>query len=281
MISFAGISLTQATPKLTDWIARNIPTRDVVEFRPAPRLTKLNLPMPYADARDRPIKLGSLYWPVGASRWAQGHFLATESQLADIRTAGGLLAARTLTIDDGTKSISTAMYALPPRPLTQIPPDGDTARLSKWTLPVEFDAGAGEPLYLLTLVDDRYYWWHRVTPGANDLAIVEGLQVVGGSTFGSLWSWQDVFDALAGGLGITIYADTINAAYLYPPAALASFQEFLPLVLDLAAFSVGHRVVRQLDGTVKTQSATTARTAMQAQIDAHKDRRLAGGQMSI
>src|SRR5205085_12599851 len=117
-------------------------------------------------------------------------------------------------------------------------------------------------IYLLSFVDERYYWWERA---ANVDVPAEGAT-----------TWTQLFNAIGDALhGISL--DTIASAYGWPPAAFDAYQEFLPLLLDLAAFPIGHRVVRGLDGTLKTQTADTATRFVRVQLAANTTNRLAGG----
>ncbi len=166
----------------------------------------------------RPVELGRLSWPAGAGRWACGHWLADTDTLADIRAAGAPGSALPLVIDDGTRSITTSLYLLPPRPLAL--------------------CGGDPALYLLTLVDDRFFWHWRTSAVA----------VTGGTT-----TWAQLFAGVASALGITVTPDAIDADYLKPAPQFTSYYEDLPTLLDAAAASVGQRIVRRLDGTVLSQ----------------------------
>ncbi len=269
MATYADVDLVQSSPELDAWIAQNISLGDLVEFRRAPRLHFLSNNLVWEDTRSdnatncRPVKVGSLWWPRDASRFACGHFLATESQLALIRGRTSPQSGGVLQISDGTTTISPTMFLLPPRPLSQNAPDA--AHLSQWTLPCPAFPSPGEPLYLITLVDIRYFWWDS-----------SGSIVADGST-----SWTAFMTAIFQALqfGVSLSIDAIPGAYQKPPPGLTSYLPYLPMLLDLCAYSVGQRICRTLDGNVFSQSATTAIGKMQGQIDANKER-LAGGQMA-
>lgn len=177
-----------------------------------------------------PLRLNTLVWPSGASRFAYGHYLVEHTDLLRIRDETQVSAqpvAKPLIIADGRKQLSTEMYMLPATPLDRV----------KRGSPGESNLSG---LYLLTLVDDRYYHWYAST----------GLTVTGGST-----AWQEVFDQIATGLGVGITVGTIHADYLKPPSDLGISHRALPILLDAAAYSIGHRVVRKLDGTFLTMTA--------------------------
>jgi hypothetical protein len=276
MPTYGGIGLAKATPELTEWVAANVPLSEVCAFRHQPRARLHNLNWPAPEFLRRPVRLGSLCWPVGASRWAVGHYLATEGQLAEIRALAYAIdlpnqtqsyTALDLVLDDGnadadgnpTGKITASLWMLPPYPLAQ-----NHATATQWLLPQTVNENE-EPLYLLTLVDDRYFWWDR----AADLTVTEGET-----------TWAQLFTALGTALGVTIVVDTIPAAYLFPPAELGTAYEYLPLVLDAAAASVGHRVVRLLDGTVATQGPATAAAKVNLQLGLEYAR-MAGGILAL
>lgn len=262
MPTYAGIALAQPTPELIAWVESYVPTRDIVQFNPVPYLDHLQNVMPYPDQSDDPVQIGSLWWPQGASRWAVGYYIVTESQRNAINAIVNNRSTynpANLVLDDATSSITASMWMLPPRPLAQNPPDADS--LTKWIMPKADSGSSGEPVYLLTLVDDRYFWWQR----AGDITLEPPKT-----------SWANLISQIGTILGVTITTDTINPVYLKPPASLIQYQNFLPLLLDLCAFSVGLRVIRLLNGNVILQSATNALASMNAQLAANPQR-MAGG----
>ncbi len=237
MISYGGVTLGHTSPELVAWVKGNIDPNETWEtstrFWPGKNL--VGLPFRAPPPPD-PNRIGVLRWPTTASRFACAHYLATQDDLDAIRSViyqGSTYLPATLTLDaaDGS-SVSPSMYLLPARPLQQI---------------------GGEGFYLLTLVDERFFWWSRA---AN-------ISVVGGTT-----TWAQLYASIATGLGITLTVDAIPAAYLKPPAALGTAYEALPLLLDAVAACVGQRVVRQLDGSVRAWSVTASRDSVLAQLAA-------------
>lgn len=203
------------------------------------------------------VKLGRLYWPRNASQYAIGRFLATEPELDLIRRKAYQPDSRgvvplDLVIDDGTNSITTELYMLPPRPIFQW--DGDPATRSG-----EVDTSTN--LYLLTLVDERYWWWRK------SAAI----------TVSSGQSWETLYTAIGAALGITITVDTIPEAYMSPSQDLTSKYDFLPTLLDAVAYSVGQRICRTLDGDVLAQNAEDGRLAAQSLWETLASDTMAGG----
>jgi hypothetical protein len=218
-VSYCGVPLAFPAPALVDWADRLLPFAPGVEQAPrawpGPRQSAAALPGPPGPPAARPCRL---FWPAGASRFAQAHLLATDAQLASVRAwvyGGGGYRPGDLVMDDGTRSITTSLYLLPPRPLAQ--------------------AGSGG-LWLLPLVDERFYWWQRTA----DVAVTAGTT-----------TWAQLFAAVGAALGVSISVPAIPAAYLTPPAGLAGRYEALPPLLDAAAFAVGLRITRSLGGTVE------------------------------
>lgn len=249
MISYAGVPLRTATTEVALWVEQNISLADVIEFAPryTPGAGLESVPfVPHRPAG--PVRLGRLTWPVGAQRFAIGHYLCTSADLDRIRNvvySNGLgYQAGELILDsgDGAK-VETDLWMLPPRPL----------------------GGVGDPpeLWLLTLVDDRYWWWFR------------------GASIGAQSSWTNLYLAIGQGIGTTITVETIPAAYLAPPDDLLSRYRALPVLLDGVASSLGQRIVRSFDGTVTAQNPTSARTSWEAEQTTYAARRMAGGGMRL
>ena len=68
-------------------------------------------------------------------------------------------------------------------------------------------AVAGAHMWMLTLVDDRYWW----QPDVCEIAVQAGVT-----------TWNDIYTQLGNELGITINADPIAAAYGMPPENYAA-----------------------------------------------------------
>lgn len=257
-LTYGGVPLLVPTPELAAWIESNISTADVNEFaRPFwPGGVHHDWPVPTHKDANRPIKLNRLYWPRGAARWAVGHFLATDGQLTLIRrqaTAGGVHAPLTLVMAEGSstiRKISTSLYMLPARPLQQL---------------VGVDKKKAEGLWLITLVDERYYFWER----SGTVAINDGVT-----------TWAQLYAAIGTCLGVTITADTVASEYLLPSKEFANHPQCLPLMLDAVAASVGHKIIRKLDGTVHAQGPTTAKASFVQQRPTLSPRQ-AGGEFAF
>lgn len=206
------------------------------------------------------VRLNTLIWPTGASRWAQFHGIVNEEQLKQIRTnTGGAPGPASLEMswyddkDQLVDRITPSMYMLAARPLDQLILGGDEA-----------DSGfISHGLYLLSLVDARYFWWYKST------AVIT---VTEGTT-----TWSQLFTSLGTAIGAAITVDSVASAYLKPSASLTAQYEFTPPMLDAVAYNVGQRIVRALDGTVKSQSASSASTALTANLALPAARSRRGG----
>jgi hypothetical protein len=242
MISYAGVNLLHGTQQGVDWVKLRIDPSWSWEFA---NLGGDSLRVPYGalDAfPDLPQDVGLLWWPQGASRFACARFLASGTQVDQIRqTVTGDAPAPLVMADALGNSITTDLYMLPARPLAQV------QGTNHW--------------YLLSLVDERFRWWFRAAE----------ISVAGGTT-----SWQSLYSLIGAALGVSITVDAIPAAYLKPHVALTGRYDLLPLLLDAVAFSVGQRVVRLLDGTVWAMNQDTAHLRQKQEIDAQRPA-LAGG----
>jgi hypothetical protein len=179
----------------------------------------VGLPVPNYPAPPR-LKVNQLYWPTGASRWARGYFLCTENTKKSLTTISN---KRDWTLKAVTElgTLETTLHLLPPRPVSNV--DGSTTNL--WLLPV---------------VDDRYYWQ---------------FMDFGNTTINT---WSSLIDDIAIRLGISITKDTPATDYISPDATLFNRKyDNAAVVLDAVAHSIGHRITRDLDGTVKSRNWDT------------------------
>lgn len=258
MITFGDIPLLVPDPEgeLAEVVNRLLPLEELAVFgsRPLAELSTLpqsryqsqrhSVGLPIYNWPDPPTpRLNSLYWPSGASRWARGWFICTgeakELIAAQAHSSGGT-AALTLKLGDDSGQvtpISTSMFLLPPRPISGIKPGVTQTAAEK-----------KEAVWLLPLVDARYFW-QFISSGLLEPAKTD--------------SWATLFSTLGTALGVTITADTADSDYLNPdPVEFTRRYCPLPLLIDAAAASVGQRITRGLDGTVKSVSVATAKTQL-------------------
>lgn len=234
-ITYAGQPLCVPTPEALDWVEKNLSTQDLFmwERDSWPGDSRSHWTIGSGQAPPR-IKLGSLYWPTGASRFACGYYLVATPELNLIRNAcyqGSEFGPQPLEIvfpvpptrPASRRAFKPLMWMLPPRPL---------------------ESYGGDRYWMLTLVDDRYFWWMKT----STITISEGTT-----------TWADLYTDIADALGITITIDEVHASYLTPPAILDVDNEYLPPLLDTIAYSVGQRIVRTLDGRVLAKNYTNSK----------------------
>jgi hypothetical protein len=182
-----------------------------------------NVGLPFPNYPPPPTpRINQLYWPTGASRWAQGLFLASK-EAKDLIVAGAYadneIGPLTLKVCDGVTTLEIPLYLLPPRPISCVP--NPSAALKSNTL------------WLLPLVDVRYYWqWKNF--GDNEVA--------NGDT------WEELITLLEGQLGITLTVPEFSDDYLFPDIVELSRRcETVPVMLDAVAQSLGLRFLRDVN----------------------------------
>ncbi|HWA98206.1 MAG TPA: hypothetical protein VG713_06920 [Pirellulales bacterium] len=181
----------------------------------------VGLPQANLDWLPRP-KLNRLWWPTGASRFAIGLFIADETQVAGfLDDSDGGTSPLELSIEDANGGLAVDMYMLPPRPVS----------CSTTT----------DRLYVLTLVDERYFWQQR---NVGQLTVARDKD----------WGW--LFGQLGSALGVSIETSDVNSAYKHPdPAQFSRRYANAAMLLDAAARSVGQRITRNpANGNVYSDS---------------------------
>lgn len=208
-------------------------------------------PWPYAVM---PPKVGEFFYPTGASRWGCFRGLATAEQVKAMytATAGGTPATFTMRGCpvgqlSATFTVQTNMRMLA---ATQLGEHGNRY----------------PGLYLVTLVDDRYYWQD------SDITL---------APISATDTWATLIARAATALTITLTYSTIQAAYgrPEPDSQLWTTAESAATVLDALAANIGRVLIRTLNGTYTLQTpaeaaaiATTNRNAVLNAVG-----RLAGG----
>jgi len=200
------------------------------------------------------LELGQLYWPVGARRYAAGFFLVTSENLEKMPKFdvsgnpdnadefGGIRASvnhprngyrsKSLYIRTNANEATFDMWMLPPRPL--------------------FNSYKKKGLWVLPLVDDRYWWWYHTA---------------GTFSFKSCTTWEDLYKNILGGLGYatqSITVDTIDRKYLFPNKAfLSSSQETrLPILLDAIGRSTNTKLILKHDSSIHVMNASNSLAKM-------------------
>lgn len=244
-----GISLIRTHQGESDLLAeinRRLPYEYLQEFSPTSPYPGKNLGAlanswkTDSQPSSEEVIIGDWYYPYGASRWSVFRGLATSSQVKEMLAAmqidengeeGSVWLPQefvmscvpTITTSDPTDyQITTSMYLLPPRPLGEF--GGD------------FDG-----IYLITLVDERYYWNQY---NSISLAIRQGL------------TWDALIQQISSYLDVDINYSTIPSVYSYPEPDSQLFcnQENVGTLLDAIGFNIGKTLVRNMDGSYNFQT---------------------------
>lgn len=212
-----------------------------------------------------PIKnaINTFYYPPTASKWSIFRGLMRSSEVKEVlrllNVSQSGMTAGTFVMQavpyggiPANYKIETPMYMLPPRCL------GEHG--------IEFDG-----LYLITLVDDRYYF--QGTPATT--------QLINYTT-----TWENLIVVLVGTLGMTLDETLVEGSFdpVYgkpeKDSQLWSNHESAALLLDAAVANVGRVVVRGLDGTYSLMAADDSENMIAANRgDPKRVVRVAGGEL--
>lgn len=289
MIQFAGVNTLLPTREVMSFIDEHLSQEWSSYFHEPAIGSGFGGDGPYVPRLNwKPVfspKLNTLIWPTGASRWASILLLVTDEQMDTITTAvnvsssGNWLAtAAQLKLADGDYpvsigddgfensgnrvALSTAMYALAPRPIS---------------LPYEWNGTAWvesteRTLWILPLVDERWFWQWKPVDSLSE-------QV----------TWTEVFNTLGTALGTGIATSTIATEYLSPVDQATKYNHGnSALLADATAYTVGQRISRDLNGNLYSRTYADAQAVWDANTDAAsyhgtaftKWQRIAGGQYS-
>jgi len=255
----------QPMADLIDELNRLIPFHYLQDFAIAPSYLGKNLgaiavqgligPQP-----DPSVRINDWYYPVGASRWSVFRGLVTSSMAkAMVAAAGGQEVSGTTRstplplhmqnqpISPATGKpyiVSTNMYMLPPRPLAEL-------------------GGKFDGFYLITLVDERYWWQY----GSVTIHPTTTTQ------------WSDLINQIGNVLNVNISFNVLSA--YGQPSSDSQFwcnQESASSLLDAVAYNLGCSVVRGLNGDYKLMPPLTSKGIVDSNRgDASKVVRTAGG----
>lgn len=170
-----------------------------------------------------PLKVGTYFYPHGLSRWSIFRGLMTSSMVQAVLQKTMGTGAQPFVLQAIPNSpgnfdkftISTYLYMLPPRPLAE-------------------HGGRFDGLFLVTLVDERYYWQGATyTYHPNQAS-----------------TWPALITQLSNLLGITVVTPPA-APDVYQPeidSQLWGNEMNVPLLYDVAAHNMGGTAVRNLTG---------------------------------
>ncbi|MCC7424838.1 MAG: hypothetical protein IT428_31590 [Planctomycetaceae bacterium] len=276
MIRYAGVNLLLEEPdgELATWLERYLPLDDLRLFGPSfgpqsplwqargASCRHLGVPTINYPAMPR-LRINSLYWPQGATRWAYGVFLTDDDGLTSIleevqSETGAAYNPAQLAIADadfaeepaaslfstdaeGRSALSTEMFLLQPRPIS---------------------ATTEQRLWLLPLVDERYFWqWSEAAFVTTD-------------------TWTNLISELSDALDADILTPSIDADFGTPDQTEVSRSwQNAAVLLDAVAASIGKRVVRDCgSGAVSLQASDAAYTLATDDLSACLSERVSGGE---
>lgn len=261
MMQFAGIDLIGAMDLSENqwrtldrwWIREQAPLLSFPGYT-APGINIL--PIPDRPRQQTPIPLSTLVWPTGASRFAQFVTFVGGDQKTAIEAAVGLNSPtpQLLVTSDETNgtSITASMYLLGLRPV--------------------FVQSLGMQLWMLYLVDERYYWWMT----DNEYAFVSGTD-----------TWTDLLNNLVAAVSTTVPTiPSISTAYGIPANGIPSARWSrsgipIPPIIDAAAVTVGLRLVRGLNGSITFVNPGTALANSNSQYAVNAANLAFGGQSTV
>lgn len=287
-LSYAGVPLLLDTAKVVRLSFDKGQNEGIVKNQPVDNLiSELNRLIPYSYLEDfhipsdylgrnleaiaTPSKLGpwpnpkitinDWYYPTNACRWSVFRGLVWSSALKSIisnLTTAPSQGIQSFTGQGGWNSSTFVMQAGPVSPNS---PAGDvqnnyTLETSMFMLPPRPLAEHGaqfDGLYLITLVDERYYF--------------DGVGTSYHPTKDS--TWYDILFSVATALGIQLFGgDPIPEAYATPEPDSQFWENFenAAVLLDAAAYNIGRVVVRNLDGTYSLKTPLQAQDIVQANL---------------
>lgn len=225
-LTYAGVALPLTTPEHLSWLESvHPPNFNDWEAWNFEGFGLEHLPTPPLPV-EPPFTFGKLYWPTGACCPAWFHAVVNTAKLNEIRDAvGDRLVAKPLVLSDGRdgKTVTAQMFMLPARPLNVL----GVTNTDGW---------------ILTLTDARFFWhWKRGVIRTKPA------------------SWEALFISLGNMLGLSIDTDLIESSYGSPTKKWVGYFRPTATVLDAAAAQIGHRVVVDLDGNVRTVRWQTAK----------------------
>lgn len=260
MINYAGVDLLLPTPELESWINTNFSQKYTDSFQVFSGDFCGFFPQTFPSGGE--TRLNTLVWPRDASRWSYGHFLATTTMVEAINlgvdalyvsgggsgsgwcsgsgvsgsgvssgqcaysgsgASGSNLDGALLKMGTPGATVNCKMFMLPPTPIARIP----------WNRSASC-AEALEGLWLITLVDDRFWWNMRSV------------------TFGSILGgdWDDMFSSMLQSIGTATGTIQTSAPYGLMPAQLAEapWQGQMAQLFDCYLYQTQKRLIKSLTG---------------------------------
>lgn len=272
------IPLERPTKQVVEFLSKYIDPNLATpwEYRSWPGFGMAGVTIPTGFSIPSDIRINRFVWPLGASRWAYMFCLCDAESLNSIAnyafgSDGTKQIEVNLVLDSPdsfgkTERVITEMYMLPPKPLSSVVPKIMPSGVN--------DIVNTNNLYLLTLVDERYFWWFA---NVGDLSTI--VDIDSGVSWSTLIS--NITNIITTRFGTGFTNSTILATYLNASHAFILPYEDFPLILDAIAYNIGMRVVRKFDGSVKLQSFADADTAISNNFRDNPGRSIIAGGESL
>lgn len=249
---------------LIDYLNETLPWAWLQEYVPPTAYPGRNLGgiahLENQDTPDNRVLIGDFFYPNTARRWSVFRGLATSSQVKAMVAAAldGGSTAQPLVIVGAPQSpdnpgnltepwtLTTPMHLLPPRPLKE-------------------HGGSCDGLYLVTLVDERYYWQFLTATLRPTITT----------------TWSDLISQVGAVLSAPVSA-SVEADWLQPEAdsPLWCNAENAAVLMDALAENVGRTFVRSLGASYSLQTtAESLALTYASRGPANRVVRLAGGDL--
>lgn len=247
ILRYANTSLLMETGSVAAFINRHIPLKELLVNSPGyhdrPDIASI-------VTSDQPLpNIGELVWPTGATRFSCGAFLCSKEQYDNIAgntSDGDPIELKLGNPDKAENFIEPKMFALPPVRISALGVDGDK----------------GNPVYLLLIVDERYFW-----PTKNSAPVIPLPKNVGprGPVYLSkvpnqgftLPSWSQLLDKCATDLGFNFEdIEEVEEDYYFPdvdtllcaPSAYPDRYLSSPQLIDAVCHNIGRQFIQLFDG---------------------------------
>lgn len=297
MLSYAGVDLLVPTPQLEEWVKRFLCYEQASPFQIFYSDLCNYYPQPFPN--NGIIKLNSLFWPRDAGRWSFGFFLCTTTQLDAINSAINLLfppgsygsgtnagsgsgncvcsgsgfgsgvsgsglsggmyvgAAPFVMRNDATgfdhAGVSCNLFMLAPMPIARVPVSLSTTGLD-----------CTEGLWLITLVDERYFWNMRLPASQSEY----------------VYSWDNAYLSLFSAVSeSTLSSLEATDDYGDIPEKMRQIDwiAHLPHLFDCYLYQTQKRLIRYLTGGFAIVGPDSAETLSYANATADRDVVAGGG----